>query len=73
MDLQKLARNSDGELFLPSQIKDLLKRFLNSDDYVVVQQENTLIKALINWKWLLALIVLSLGSEWFIRKYNGLI
>jgi len=28
--------------------------------------------SLIDWKWLLGLIVLSLGLEWSIRKYRGL-
>ncbi len=72
IDLQNLAKNSKGELFLPSQIDKLLNKLSNSEDYIIVQQESTRIKSLINWKWLLALIVLSLGTEWFIRKYNGL-
>ena len=71
-DLQNLAKNSKGELFLPSQIDNLLDKLSNSEDYIIVQQESTRIKSLINWKWLLALIVLSLSTEWFIRKYNGL-
>jgi len=28
---------------------------------------------LIGWKYLLALLVLSLSIEWFLRKYKGLI
>lgn len=72
-DLQNLAKNSKGALFLPSQIDELLSILLYSEDYITVQQESTHIKSLINWKWLLALIVLSLGLEWFIRKYNGLV
>ncbi|MEN8124012.1 MAG: VWA domain-containing protein [Bacteroidota bacterium] len=72
-DLQNLAKNSGGLVFLSSQMNDLINKLSKSEDYVVVQQEITHIKALINWKWLLALIVLSLGIEWFVRKYNGLI
>ncbi len=71
-DLNKLAKNSDGKLFLPFQLDKLFNNLMNSEDYMIVQQESTRIKSLINWKWLLALIVLSLAIEWFIRKYNGL-
>ena len=38
-----------------------------------IQKESKNVIPLIDWKYLLALIVMALASEWFIRKFNGLI
>ena len=51
----------------------LIKKLLADDSYKAIQK--TLVKKspLIDWIWLLVLIAISLASEWFIRKYNGLL
>jgi len=71
--LISLARNSEGLSYYPTQIKDLIQKLLNDQEYFAVQKENKKMISLIDWKWLLGIIILSLSSEWFIRKYKGLI
>jgi len=38
-----------------------------------VQRLKTEYATLIDWEYLLGIILLLLGLEWFLRKYNGLI
>lgn len=73
MDLQYLANNSKGKAFYPSQIQVLYEELMNNPNLVTVQKEYKQIVSLINYKWLLGIIVLSLLIEWFLRKYLGLI
>ena len=71
IDLKLLATSSGGtfshidnsELFLNSLLKD--------NRYKVIQKSKEQIQSLIDWKWMLTLILLFLSLEWFIRKYYG--
>lgn len=72
-DLQLVAEISKGNAFYPDQTEELLQNLVNDSNYVSVQKEVKQTVTLIDWKWLLGLIVLSLSIEWFIRKYKGLI
>jgi len=72
-DLISLANNSDGQSYYPAQLKDLIQKLLDDKQYFTIQKENKKMISLIDWKWLLGIIILSLSSEWFIRKYRGLI
>ena len=38
-----------------------------------IQKEIVTKSPLIDWVWLLILIAISLASEWFVRKYNGML
>ncbi|MFV9551052.1 VWA domain-containing protein [Algibacter sp. PT7-4] len=71
--LQKIATNSSGASFFISNTENLANTLLNDKRFVPIQKSNKITIPLIDWKYLLALIALSLGLEWFIRKYNGLI
>jgi len=71
-DLNQLALNSKGQLFYEDQIKELKSQLLEDPNFRSVQKENSKMISLIDWKWLLGLIVLSLSIEWLIRKYRGL-
>lgn len=71
--LRQLATNTGGRTYYPSQIEELISFLLNSDRYPSIQKSEQKTVPLIDWKYLLALIVLMLSAEWFIRKYNGLI
>ena len=72
-DLQTLANNSKGQIYYPNQIDNLFRTLISNQDFKAIQKEKIKKISLIDWKWLLGLIVLSLTSEWFIRKYRGLI
>ncbi|MFT5679087.1 MAG: hypothetical protein ACI9FY_001636, partial [Patiriisocius sp.] len=41
--------------------------------FATIQKSEQKTVPLIDWKYLLGLIALTLALEWFIRKYNGLI
>ncbi|MDD7885793.1 VWA domain-containing protein [Flavivirga sp. 57AJ16] len=71
--LQQLATNSKGKSYFIDNTKDLVNDLLNDNRYASIQKSNKNIIPLIDWKYLLIIIALSLGLEWFIRKYNGLI
>ncbi len=72
-DLLQLARRSGGKMYFPGQVKDLASDLLADPKFKVVQKENKKWVSLIDWKWLLGLIVLSLALEWFVRKYRGML
>ena len=71
--LNQLATQTKGKAFLPNQADLLIQKLLADDSYKAIQK--TLVKKspLIDWIWLLVLIAISLGAEWFVRKYNGLL
>ena len=70
--LNRLSMNSEGRLFYQNQFAELKQVLLENPSFRSVEKENIKMISLIDWKWLLGLIVLSLSSEWSIRKYRGL-
>ena len=71
--LQQVATNSAGKTYFIDQINDLFNDLLNDSRFATIQKSSKKIVPLVDWKFLLAIITLSLALEWFIRKYNGLI
>lgn len=71
--LKRVALNSGGKVFFPNEIDALINTLLADDSYKNIEIAERKTVPLIDWKYLLALIVIALSAEWFIRKYNGLI
>lgn len=71
--LTQLASQTSGKVFHPNQVDDLVKSLLENEDYKAVQKAITKKTPLVDWVWLLVLIAISLATEWFIRKYHGLL
>jgi len=71
--LEEIATNSSGTSYLIANTSSVIIDLLNDNRYQSIQKENKNTIPLIDWKYLLAIIALSLSLEWFIRKYNGLI
>ncbi len=71
--LRTLATNTKGRLFTTSQYEALSAALISDVRFATVQKSEQKIVPLIDWKYLLGLIALTLALEWFIRKYNGLI
>ncbi len=71
--LKQVANQTNGQVFAPNQIDILVKKLLKNTTYQPV--EKTIIKKtpLIDWILILIILAISLSSEWFIRKYNGLL
>ena len=71
--LNQLANQTSGKAYLANQTDILVKQLMADESYKAIQK--TLVKKspLIDWIWLLILIAISLATEWFVRKYNGLL
>lgn len=72
-DLELLAQNSGGSLFYQDQFQEVKSNLLDNSEFRSTQIERNKMISLIDWRWLLGLIVLSLSLEWFLRKYRGMI
>jgi hypothetical protein len=71
--MQNLASNNSGQLYFLNSGKELIEQLLTDKTYVSVQKNREKIIPLVHWKILLLLLVVSLATEWFMRKYFGLI
>lgn len=71
--LNQLANQTSGKAYLANQVDTLVKQLMADESYKAIQK--TLVKKspLIDWIWLLVLIAIALATEWFVRKYNGLL
>jgi len=71
--LTRVATNTNGKAFFVSEKDSLFKELLEDSSYQQIQKSEEKITPLIDWKYLLGIIILTLSLEWFLRKYNGLI
>jgi hypothetical protein len=71
--LKQLAAQTSGKVFEPMQVDELIKTLLQNENYMAVQKSVIKKVPLIDSVLLLILILISLVSEWFIRKYNGML
>jgi hypothetical protein len=71
--LNQLATQTKGKTYLANQVDELIQSLLTNENYKPIQKEIIKKTPVIDWVWLLIIIVLALGTEWFIRKYNGLL
>lgn len=71
--LTYLADKTKGQVFYPSEMDELIAHLAKQPEFKPVEKVEKKRISLIDQKWLLALIVLSLSIEWFIRKYRGLV
>ena len=71
--LKTISKNTNGSIYYPKTVTKLTSDLLLDKRFVSIQKSEKKINSIIDWKWLLAVIILSLSIEWFIRKYKGLI
>lgn len=71
--LRRVAQNTNGKAYFATQSDSLINALIENTNYQNIERSEQKVVPLIDWKYLLALIVLALSAEWFIRKYNGLI
>lgn len=71
--LSQLAQNTNGKTYFPTQVDSLIKFLEENDTYKPVQKEVVRKSPLIDWIWGLVLLSVLLATEWFTRKYNGLL
>ena len=71
--LKQLATQTQAAVYVPNQVDALIKALLDNKDYKAIEKAIVKKTPMVDWIWLLVLIVCSLAAEWFIRKYNGLL
>jgi len=71
--LTQLASQTQGKVFHPNQVDELIKSLVQNEDYKAVQKAIVKKTPLVDWIWLLIFIAITLAAEWFIRKYHGLL
>lgn len=73
-DTQRLLEISHTQqIYNTANYKSLIDILLEDENFKPIQKSQTKSVFLVDWKWLLFLLVSVLSIEWFIRKYNGLI
>ena len=71
--LAQLATQTQGKAFFSDQVDVLIKTLVENDEYKAIEKNIVTKTPLIDWIWLLVLISFLLATEWFVRKYNGLL
>jgi hypothetical protein len=69
--LQTIAKQSGGQMLLPSQISQLANLIRKNDNIKTVVYEDKHYSDIIDVKWLFVLILALLSAEWFLRKREG--
>ncbi|PIF34619.1 hypothetical protein CLU81_5280 [Flavobacterium sp. 9] len=71
--LKQLALQTGGKAFFENQADNLINTLLENKEYKSIEKNISTKTPLIDWVWLLILIAIFLTTEWFVRKYNGLL
>ena len=69
--LKTLSTQSGGKMLSPGEISGLAAALRDSPYAKPVIYETVSTNALINYRWLFALLILMLTAEWFMRRYFG--
>lgn len=70
--LKELAKTNETQCYSFNNYNKLIDHLLGNDIYNTVDKLEKKSLPLINLKYLLVILLLSLTIEWFLRKYNGL-
>ena len=69
--LKSIAQTSGGKYFSRNELEKLVQEIKANDNIKPVASYQKKYSMLLNSPWYLALIVLLLGIEWFLRKWHG--
>ncbi len=69
--LAQFARENGGEMVYPDAVNSLVEKIKAREEITSVSYETKQLNDLINFRWLLFLILLLLGGEWLLRKRAG--
>jgi hypothetical protein len=71
--LQQLAVKNRGQLYFLDTYDRMLTDLKTNDAYLPTRKGEENVVSLIDFKSVMAIIVMAFALEWFIRKYHGLI
>ena len=66
-----IATNTNGKVYYKNQINNLVDDLVQNKSFYTIQKIQKTTRRLIEWQWILFVIVSLLSLEWFIRKYFG--
>lgn len=69
--LHQLSEKFGGEVIYPTTLDKLNSLIASNDSIKPIMYQKAETKSLLNWRWLLAGILLLLIIEWFLRRYFG--
>lgn len=69
--LHQLSTQTDANFYPIAQYKELLNVLQKREDIRPIETQEKTVKNLIDYWWLLLLIVTVFGTEWFLKRYNG--
>jgi hypothetical protein len=69
--LRQLALRTNGSVHSLANYKDLIKAINQRGDIATLSQEKITFNGLIDLKWIFFLFFISIGLEWFLRRYLG--
>lgn len=72
-DLQKLADITGAKVFFTEDLEELANNLIEKNIYQIKEREIVKTEPLITLQFLLAVLLVSLALEWFLRKYFGLL
>ena len=71
--LNQLANRTQGKSYFIDKKEQLVQDLLIDNRYVIRQKVEIKNESLIEWEYVLTLILFVFGVEWFVRKYYGMI
>jgi hypothetical protein len=69
--LKKLALNSGGKVYYHNQVETLLQDLSQNESFYTIQKASKKEQEMLDWRWMLFVIIGLLTMEWFVRKYIG--
>lgn len=69
--LYRISSENNGALYYPGQLDALVDQVKNAKEIVEISYTRKELSDLLNYKLIFFIVLLLLGAEWFMRKYNG--
>lgn len=69
--LQQISTNSNGKFYNLSNYQQLLNDISKREDIAEMSYEESAFNDLLDYVWILILICVLLGAEWFLKRWNG--
>ena len=69
--LELLAQKTTGKLYFEDKHRLVIDDLVTDNRFSTIQKSKKTIDKLVNWQWIMLLIIGLLSLEWFIRKYIG--
>lgn len=71
--LHRIAQKTKGKAYFATESDLLIDSLIANQNFKNIERKEQKTIPLIDWRYLLAIIIIALAAEWFVRKYNGLI